>query len=54
MRKAFFWITILSGAAAAYLMYKHGKSLDDIAGSVVKDPFGSLYNEVKQGSESAG
>lgn len=48
MRKAFFWITILSGAAAAYLMYKHGRSLDEIASNVVKDPFGSLYNEVKQ------
>ena len=48
MRKAFFWITILSGAAAAYLMYKHGKSIDDIATTVIKDPFGSLYNELKQ------
>ena len=49
MRKAFFWITITSGAVAAYLMYKHGKPLGDIASTVVKDPFGSLYNEIKQG-----
>ena len=48
MRKAFFWITIASGIAAAYLMYKHGKSVDDIASTVVKDPLGALYNEVKQ------
>ena len=49
MRKAFLWITIASGAIAAYLMYKNGKSLDDIAGAVIKDPFGSLFNEMKQG-----
>jgi hypothetical protein len=48
MRKAFFWVTVLSGAAAAYLMYKHGKSLSDIASTVVKDPFGSFFNEIKQ------
>ena len=48
MRKAFFWITVTSGALAAYLMYKHGKSVSDIASTVVKDPFGSLYNEIKQ------
>ena len=49
MRKAFLWVTIASGALAAYLMYKRGISLEDIAGSVVKDPFGSLFNEMKQG-----
>ncbi len=49
MRKAFFWVTIASGALAAYIMYKRGKSLDDIAGAVVKDPFGALFNEMKQG-----
>ena len=49
MRKAFFWITIASGAVAAYLMYKRGKSVDDIASTVIKDPFGSLFNEMKQG-----
>ena len=31
MRKAFFWVTIASGALAAYIMYKRGSSLDDIA-----------------------
>ncbi len=49
MRKAFFWVTIASGALAAYIMYKRGKSLNDIASTVIKDPFGSLFNEMKQG-----
>ena len=49
MRKAFFWITIASGVAAAYIMYKRGNSLGDIASTVVKDPFGSLFNEMKKG-----
>ena len=49
MRKAFFYLTIASGALAAYIMYKRGKSLSDIAATVVKDPFGSLFNEMKQG-----
>lgn len=49
MRKAFFWITIASGAIAAYLMYKQGRSVDDIAATVIKDPFGSLFNEMKKG-----
>ena len=49
MRKAFFWVTVASGALAAYVMYKRGSSPGDIVASVIKDPFGSLFNEMKKG-----
>ncbi len=47
MRKLFFWITILSGATAAYLMLKRGEPLAEVARDVTQHPFGSLAHELK-------
>ena len=48
MRRLLFWGSILSGAAAAYLMYKRGESLGTILKSATTDPVGTLVSEVKQ------
>lgn len=48
MKRLTFWITILAGATAAYLMYRRGESLPSIAKKTVTDPLGALTSEVKQ------
>ena len=48
MRKLLFWTTILSGAAAAYLMFKRGESLSTIATEATQNPFGALAHELKR------
>ena len=48
MKRLSFWITLLAGGAAAYLMYRRGESLPHIAKSAVTDPLGTFAAEVKQ------
>ena len=48
MKRLSFWLTILAGGAAAYLMYKRGESLPNIAKSAMTNPLGTFAKEVKQ------
>ena len=48
MKRLSFWITILAGATAAYLMYRRGESLPSIAKNAMVNPLGSFASEVKQ------
>jgi hypothetical protein len=41
------YATVISGFAAAYLMYKRGESMIAIARETVTNPVGSLVSEVK-------
>ena len=47
MRRFIFWATVASGAVAAYLMFKRGESLGQIAQKTVGNPIGSLVNELR-------
>ncbi len=47
MRRLFFWGTLLSGVAAAYLMYRRGEPLTRIAQQTANNPVGTLVDEVK-------
>ncbi len=47
MRRLFVWASLLSGIAAAYLMYKRGESLGNIASRTVSNPVGTLATEIK-------
>ncbi len=49
MKKAIFWVTVTSGVVAAYLMWKRGVPLSEVASSAVEHPFGSLLDELKRG-----
>ncbi len=46
MRKLIFWTTILSGAAAAYLLFKRGVPAGKIASEVVAHPVRTLVEEL--------
>ena len=48
MKRLIFWVTIASGVAAAYMMYRRGESVGTIAKNTVSDPFGSLTSELKR------
>ncbi len=48
MKRLSFWIPIIAGAVAAYMMYRRGESLPKIAQRAVSNPFGTLAAEVKQ------
>lgn len=48
MRRLIVWATVISGVAAAYLMYKRGESLGTIAQKTVTDPIGSFTREVSK------
>jgi hypothetical protein len=41
------YATVVSGLAAAYLMYKWGESMVAIARKTVTNPVGSLVSEVR-------
>ena len=45
MRKLIFWTTILSGAAAAYLLFKRGVA-GTIASEVLAHPVSTLAHEL--------
>ena len=47
MRKLIVWGSVISGAIAAYMMYKRGESLPTIAKNAVVNPVGSLVNEFR-------
>jgi hypothetical protein len=47
MRKAILWGTVAAGAIAAYLMYRRGVSVGNIARESILHPVGSLMNEVQ-------
>ena len=46
MRKVIFWTSVLSGIAAAYLLYKKGVPPGTIASKVIANPVGTLVNEL--------
>jgi len=47
MKRLFFWGTVFSGFAAAYLMYKRGEPLGNIAKKAASDPVGTFTSELK-------
>lgn len=48
MKRLSFWVTLLAGGTAAYLMYKRGESLPKIAKNALINPLGTFAHEVKQ------
>ncbi len=48
MKKLFFWASVISGVAAAYMMYKRGESIGSIARQTLSNPVGTLAHEVKE------
>ena len=48
MKRIFFWTTLLSGAVAAYLMYRRGEQPTQIARKALAHPYRSLAAEIKQ------
>ncbi|ADW70345.1 hypothetical protein AciX9_3337 [Granulicella tundricola MP5ACTX9] len=53
MRKLMFWTTVLSGAAAAYLLFKKGVPAGTIASEVIAHPIGTLIHELESTSHSS-
>ena len=47
MKRLFFWATLASGAAAAYMMHRRGESFGSIAKAAMLNPMGSLAKELK-------
>jgi hypothetical protein len=47
MRKVIFWTTVVSGAVAAYLLFKRGVPAGTIASEVIAHPIGTLVHELK-------
>lgn len=47
MRKFVVWGSVIAGAVAAYLMYKRGAPIMDIAKKTIGNPVGSLVTELK-------
>ncbi len=48
MKRLSFWLTLLAGGTAAYLMYRRGESLPNIAKQAVMNPLGTFTSEIKQ------
>jgi hypothetical protein len=46
MRRLLFWATVISGATAAYLMYRRGASVDSIISETVSHPIKTLASEL--------
>ena len=47
VRKLIVWGSVISGVIAAYLMYKRGTPIMEIAKKAVTNPVGSLVTELK-------
>ncbi len=47
MRRLIVWASLISGVVAAYLMYKRGESLGNIAQKATTNPIGTLATEIK-------
>jgi hypothetical protein len=48
MKRLSFWLTILAGATAAYLMYRRGESPLNIAKNAVSNPLGTFTSEIQK------
>jgi hypothetical protein len=48
MKRLSFWLTVLAGGVAAYLMFKRGESLPNIAKNAMTNPIGAFAHEVKE------
>ncbi len=47
MKRVIYWATIACGVTAAYLMYKRGVPVLQIAQKAATNPLGALVNEVQ-------
>lgn len=47
MRRMIVWGSVIAGAVAAYMMYKRGTPIMDIAKKTIVNPVGSLVTELK-------
>ena len=47
MKKIIYWATLACGVTAAYLMYKRGVPVLQIAQKAATNPLGALVNEVQ-------
>jgi hypothetical protein len=52
LRRLFVLATVISGVAAAYLMYRRGESLGAIAKKTLANPLGALASEVRGAVET--
>jgi hypothetical protein len=52
LRRLFVLATVISGIAAAYLMYRRGESLGAIAKKTIANPMGALASEVRGAVEA--
>ncbi len=50
MKRLIYWATIAAAVSAAYLMYKRGVPVLQIAQKAATNPLGALLNEVQQTS----
>lgn len=48
MKRIFVWGSLISGVAAAYLMYRRGESFRTIARKSLDNPVATLASEIKQ------
>lgn len=48
MKRFSFYLTLIAGATAAYMMYRRGESLPRIARQAATNPFGTFVSEIKQ------
>lgn len=48
MKRLSFYLTLVAGATAAYLMYRRGESLPKIARKAMLNPIGTFASEIKQ------
>ena len=48
MKRVIYWATIAAGVTAAYLMYRRGVPVLQIAQKAAMNPLGALVNEVQQ------
>ena len=48
MKRLLFWGTLAAGVTAAYLMYRRGEPLGNIAKRTISNPLGSFASEVRQ------
>ena len=48
MKRLIFWASVISGVAAAYMMYKRGEPIGTIAEQALTNPVGTLAHEVKE------
>ena len=47
MRKLIVWGSVAAGAVAAYIMYKRGKPVMEIAKKTIGNPVGALVSELR-------